>query len=99
MARALKLPQIIDREMPAAGSGHGYRPSQFVIPLRLMLHGGGKTLEDLRELKGEISLCKLLDMDQMPASCTVSDWLRRTVNQKHGLSGLGKVNDHIVQQV
>jgi hypothetical protein len=26
MARAIKLPQIIDREMPAAGSGHGYRP-------------------------------------------------------------------------
>ena len=99
MARALKLPQIIDREMPAAGSGHGYRPSQFVMPLILMLHGGGKTLEDLRELKGEISLRKLLDLDEMPASCTVGDWLRRTGSEKHGLSGLGKVNDHIVKQV
>jgi hypothetical protein len=99
MARAIKLPQIIDREMPAAGSGHGYQPSQFVMPLILMLHGGGKTLEDLRELKGEISLRKLLDLDEMPASCTVGDWLRRTGNEKHGLSGLGKVNDHIVKQV
>ena len=99
MARALKVPQMIDREMPSAGSGHGYAPSQFVMPLIMMLHGGGKTLEDLRELKGEVSLRKLLDMDQMPASCTVGDWLRRTGNEKHGLSGLGKVNDHIVKQV
>ena len=99
IAVALKLPQVIDREMPAAGSGHGYRPSQFVMPLILMLHGGGKTLEDLRELKGEISLRKLLELDEMPAACTVGDWLRRTGSEKHGLSGLGKVNDHLVKQV
>jgi len=99
MARALKLPQMIDREMPAAGSGHSYTPSQFVMPLIMMFHGGGKTLEDLRELKGEISLRKLMDMDEMPASCTVGDWLRRTGSEKHGLSGLGKVNDHVVKQI
>ncbi len=29
MAGALKLPQVIDRELPAAGSGHGYKPSQI----------------------------------------------------------------------
>jgi hypothetical protein len=99
MARALRLPQIIDREMPAPGSGHGYAPSQFVMPLIVMLHGGGKTLEDLREIKGEISLRKLMKMDEMPASCTVGDWLRRTGNEKRGLTGLGKVNDHIVKEV
>jgi hypothetical protein len=99
MARALRLPPIIDREMPAAGSGHGYTPSQFIMPLIVMLHGGGKTLEDLREIKGEISLRKLMDMDEMPASCTVGDWLRRTGSERRGLTGLGKVNDHIVKEV
>jgi hypothetical protein len=99
MALALKLPQIIDREMPAAGSGHGYRPSRFVMPLIMMFHGGGKTLEDLRELKGEVSLRKLLEMDEMPASCTVGDWLRRTAGERNGLSGLGRVNDQVVNQI
>jgi hypothetical protein len=99
MAKALKLPQVIDREMPAPGSGHSYAPSQFVIPLIMMFHGGGKTLEDLRELKGEISLRQLMDMDDMPAACTVGDWLRRTGNERGGLSGLGKVNDHVVKQI
>jgi hypothetical protein len=69
------------------------------MPLIMMLHGGGKTLEDLRELKGEISLRKLLDIDEMPAACTVGDWLRRMGSDKRGLSGLEKVNDHLVKQV
>jgi hypothetical protein len=97
MARALQLPQVIDEELPSAGSGHGYAPSRFVIPLILMLHGGGKKLEDLRELKGEISLRELMDIQVMPASCTVADWLRRTGSHVRGLPGLSKVNRHVVK--
>jgi hypothetical protein len=99
MAKALKLPRIIDRELPSAGSGHSYAPSQFVMPLILMLHGGGKKLEDLRELMGEISLRKLMDIEEMPASCTVGDWLRRMGSDRRGLAGLSKVNDHIVKNI
>ena len=76
-ARAIKLPEVIDRELPPPGSGRGYKPSQFVMPLVLMLHGGGKKLNELREIKGEASLRELLQMEGLPASCTVSDWLRR----------------------
>ena len=32
-AKAIKLPQVIDRELPQPGSGRGYKPSQFVVPL------------------------------------------------------------------
>jgi len=69
------------------------------MPLVLMLHGGGKNLEDLREIKGEVSLRELLDKSELPASCTVGDWLRRMGADGHGLSGLGKVNDHVVTEV
>jgi len=99
MAQALKLPQVIDQELPLAGSGHGYRPSCFVMPLIIMFHGGGRKLEDLRELRGEISLCELMDMKEMPASCSVGDWLRRMGENRQGLSGLGKVNGHLVKRV
>jgi hypothetical protein len=99
MARALKLSQVIDRELPPPGSGHGYKPSQFVMPLVLMLHGGGKKLEDLREIKGEVSLRELLEMKELPASCTVGDWLRRMGRDGRGLSGLGKANQHMVAEI
>jgi hypothetical protein len=99
MAKAFKLPKVIDRDLPRPGSGRGYKPSQFVMPLVLMLHGGGKRLEDLRELRGEISLRELLGMEGLPASCTVGDWLRRMGRDDRGLSGLGKVNEHVVAEV
>ena len=73
LAKALKLPKVMDRELPKPGSGRGYKPSQFVVPLVLMLHGGGKKLEDLRELKAEISLRELVEMNELLASCTVGD--------------------------
>ncbi len=95
MARALKLPQIIDRELPPPGSGHGYEPSQFVMPLILVLHGGGKKLEDLRGIKGEVSLRELLEMKELPVSGTVGDWLRRMGKDGRGLLGLGKTSQHV----
>lgn len=99
MARAMRLPQVIDQELPSPGSGHSYKPSQFVMPLVVMLHGGGKKLEDLREIKGEVSLRELLEMKELPASCTVGDWLRRMGKDRHGLVGLGKVNEHVVNEL
>jgi hypothetical protein len=88
LARALKLPKVIDAELPPPGSGNGYKPSQFVIPLVLMLHGGGKKLEDLRELKGKVSLRELVEIKELPASCTMGDWLMRMGEDGKGLLGL-----------
>ena len=39
LAKALGLPEVIDSELPPPGSGRGYKPSRFVMPLILMLHG------------------------------------------------------------
>jgi len=99
MAKALRLPEVIDRELPAPGSGRGYRSSQFVMPMLLMFHGGGKKLEDIREIKGEASLRELLDMKQLPAACTIGDWLRRMGQDGRGLEGLGRVTRHEVAEV
>jgi len=99
LARTLKLPKVIDKELPLRGSGRGYKPSQFVMPLVLMLHGGGKKLEELREIKGEVSLRELLEMEGLPASCTVGDWLRRMGKDGKGLVGLARVNRQLVVEV
>lgn len=90
LAKALKLAKVIDTELPPPGSGKGYKPSCFVIPLVLMLHGGERKLEDLREL---------LEMKEFPASCTVGDWLRRIGKNGKGLLGLARVNKHLVVEI
>lgn len=99
LAKALKLPKVIDKELPLPGSGRGYKPSQFVMPLVLMLHGGGKKLEEVREIKGEVSLRELLEIEGLPASCTVGDWLRRMGKDGKGLVGLARVNRQLVVEV
>ena len=38
-------------------------------------------------------------MKELPASCTVGDWLRRVEKDGRGLSGLGNVNEHVVAGV
>jgi hypothetical protein len=38
-ARSLKLPKVIDKELPRPGSGRGYKPSEFVMPLYLSFQG------------------------------------------------------------
>jgi hypothetical protein len=48
--RAMGVRGLIDRALPGPGSGAGYVASEHVVPLVLMLHGGGRSLEDLRQV-------------------------------------------------
>lgn len=72
----------VDRVMEGPGSGVGYKPSQYVEPLLLMLHGGGRTLEDLRVLRNDIALLEVLGMQGIPSSDAAGDWLRRKGNSE-----------------
>jgi len=99
MAKALRLPEVMDRHLPPPGSPRWYRPSEFVMPLILMFHGGEKKLEDLRELRAEAPLGELLELKKIPASCTVGDWLRRMGEDHRGLKGLEAVNLHLLREV
>jgi hypothetical protein len=67
-----------------------------------MLQGGGRSLEDLRELKDEEGLMELIGRDEIPEPDTVGDWLRRMGDPKSGqlgLEGLDRVRDKIDERV
>ncbi len=53
------LRELTDRYLPAPGSNRGFEPSEIVDAVVLMLQGGGRSLEDLRELRDEEGLIKL----------------------------------------
>jgi len=76
-SHALGLPEKLDELLPAPGSGAGYTPREFVLPLLLMLHGGGRALEDLRQLREDHGLRELLGLEEMPSADATGDWLRR----------------------
>jgi hypothetical protein len=93
----VKLAEAVDSHLPGPGSGAGYAPSRFVAPLVLMLHGGGRALEDLREIRADAPLRELIGLDNIPSADAVGDWLRRTGSGR-GLSGLGSVNLELVHR-
>jgi len=84
------LRELADIHLPEPGSNRGYSPSLFVDPLVLTLQGGGRSLEDIRELKEEAGLMKLINHSAIPSSDAIGDWLRR-MGEGAGLSGLDSV--------
>jgi hypothetical protein len=92
----LGLWALVDRYVPGPGSNRGYAPSVFVDRLILMLQAGGRSLEDLRALRREAGLMRLLDRGALPDPDTLGDWLRRMgdpTTEQAGLVGLGQVRD------
>jgi len=97
-AVALGLPQMLEEQLPKPGSGVGYRASEHVLPLLLMLNGGGRSLEDLREIRADHGLRELLSMERIPSSDATGDWLRRNF-ANGGLEALAAVNRRILKRV
>ena len=96
------LRELADRHLPGPGSNRGYQASAFVDSLVLLLQAGGRRLEDLRELRREGPLLRLVERDLIPDSDTVGDWLRRMGDPKTGqagLLGLGAVRDVLAHRL
>jgi len=88
---AMKLSEQINGNLPAPGSAKGFKPSTYVQPLILMLHGGGRSLEDMRMLANDEALSSLLHMT-IPSPDATGNWLRR-LGASTGLSDLKVVQN------
>jgi len=86
---AMKLSEQVNRYLPAPGSAKGFKPSTYVQSLVFMLHGGGRSLEDLRMLANDKGLTTLLGMT-VPSPDATGNWLRR-LGSGSGLDNLGVV--------
>lgn len=91
------LNRALDKQLASPGSGVGYMASEHVFPLVLMLNGGGRSLEDLREIREDVGLREILPLERMPSSDATGDWLRRS-GKNGGLKGLGAVNRRLLKR-
>jgi hypothetical protein len=97
LAVGLGLLESVDRYLPTPGSGAGYNPSDYILPLILMLNGGGRSLEDTRQIREDKGLREVLPLDKIPSSDAFGDWLR-SMGINGGLSGLEKVNQRLLKR-
>ena len=70
----------VKRTFPEPGSGRGIKPFDYIRTLGFHFMDGGRYLEYISEIKGDIGFRRLLKMDKMPGPDAVGDWLRRTGN-------------------
>lgn len=96
-AVGLGVLNALDKELPVPGSGAGYRASEYAFPLMLMLNGGGRSLEDLRQIREDNGLREILGLNRIPSSDATGDWLRRS-GGNGALQGLGEVNRRILKR-
>jgi len=93
----LDLLRVIDRHLPGPGSGAGYLACEYVFPLVLMLTGGGRSLEDMREIRNDEGLREVLPLKRVPSSDAAGDWLRR-MGESKGLDGLASANRRFLKR-
>ena len=73
----LHLTEQINHAFPTPQSNRGFKPSVFINSLVLMLNEGGTHLDDLRHIRNDAAIRKILNLSQIPKSDSVGDWLRR----------------------
>ena len=93
----LGLLKSVDRYLPKPGSGAGYQPSAYIFPLILMLNGGGRSLEDTRQIRADEGLREVLPLEKIPSSDAFGDWLRN-MGVNGGLCGLEKVQRRVLKR-
>jgi len=94
-ALALGVRRSIKENLPRPGSGNGLQPDAYVLPLVLMLCGGGRTLEDIREIEMDEGLRQLCGFARLPGADAIGQWLRKPGQ----LEGLKPVNEFQERQV
>ena len=94
-ALVLGVRKSIEENLPPPGSGNGFKPQEYVLPLVMMLCGGGRTMEDIREIEMDKGLKQLCGFARLPGADAIGQWLRKP---KY-LEGLKRVNEFQARQV
>lgn len=94
-ALALGIVDCIKDNLPNPKSNRGLKPVEYVIPLTLMFCGGGKTMEDIREIELDKGLRKICGLSKIPGSDAIGKWIRKTGR----LSELKRVNEYSAKQI
>ena len=87
---------LCNDNVPKAKRSNGYTAFEFIYPLGLMLHSGGRFLDDIREIKIDKALTTLLKIKNIPTANAFSKYLR-----KHGVNGeegMRKINKKFLKR-
>ena len=94
--KGMRLESLCNSNIPLANHPNGYTPFEFIYPLILMLHSGGRVLDDIKEIRLDKALSTLLKMKNIPTASAFTKYLH-----KHGIDGetaMRKINKHYLKR-
>ncbi len=94
--KAIKIDQLCNTYLPLLQSNRGYTPFEHIHPLLLMLHSGGRVLDDLRMIHKDKAIKETLKIKHMPISESVGKWITRHGLQ--GIYGIESINRKLLQR-
>lgn len=94
--KGLGLEKLCNLNLPLPLNHKGYNPFEFIYPLILMLHSGGRVIDDIREIKLDKALKQSLNIKNIPTASAIIKWLKRT--GLVGVHGLEKINQTLLER-
>ena len=88
--KGINLESLCNTNLPLAKHPNGYTPFEFIYPLILMLHSGGRVLDDIKEIRLDTALSTLLKMDNIPTASAFTKYLHK--HKTIGEDGIRKIN-------
>ena len=95
--KGINLESLCNTNLPLAKHPNGYTPFEFIYPLILMLHSGGRVLDDIKEIRLDTALSTLLKMDNIPTASAFTKYLHK--HKTIGEDGIRKINKQFLKRV
>ena len=80
--KGMNFERLCNTNMPNSTHHKAYNPFEFIYPLILMLHSGGRVLDDIKEICLDEALKTLLKIENIPTAGALTKYLHR-----HGSAG------------
>ena len=80
--KGLNFENLCNKHIPNSPHPKAYNPFEFIYPLILMLHSGGRVLDDIKEIRLDEALKMLLKIENIPTAGAMTKYLHR-----HGRAG------------
>jgi len=75
--KGMNIEKLCNTNLPLAKHPNGYTPFEFIYPLILMLHSGGRVIDDVKEIHLDTALSTLLKMDNIPTASAFTKYLHK----------------------
>ena len=94
--KGMNLENLCNDNLPKAKRNNGYLAFEFIYPLILMLHSGGRVLDDIREIQVDKALKTLLKIKKIPTPSAYVKYLRKYGT--NGEKGIRKINKRYLKR-